>query len=183
RRGRQRHSRAAVCAHLAGPRHRVRHRGGGPRFGAQLHRGLEDGGVDCRGTPRRLAAMSAGEQDPPGTGASPDGLPPLREGIRAFDVRARKSLGQNFILDLNLTRRIARAAGSLKGTTVVEIGPGPGVLTRALFLEGAERIVAMERDERCRPGLEAIAQRYPGRLQVHYGDALTADWAALAAGS
>jgi 16S rRNA (adenine1518-N6/adenine1519-N6)-dimethyltransferase len=115
--------------------------------------------------------------------ASPDGLPPLGEVIRSLGLSARKSLGQNFILDLNLTRRIARAAGSLKGTTVVEIGPGPGGLTRALFLEGAERIVAMERDERCRPGLEAIAQRYPGRLQVHYGDALTADWAALAAGS
>jgi 16S rRNA (adenine1518-N6/adenine1519-N6)-dimethyltransferase len=111
--------------------------------------------------------------------ASPDGLPPLGEVIRSLGHTARKSLGQNFILDLNLTRRIARAAGPLEGRTVLEVGPGPGGLTRALFLEGAERVVAVERDERCRPALEAIAQRYPGRLEVHYGDALTAGWPAL----
>jgi 16S rRNA (adenine1518-N6/adenine1519-N6)-dimethyltransferase len=111
--------------------------------------------------------------------ASPDGLPPLGEVIRRLGHTARKSLGQNFILDLNLTRRIARAAGPLEGRTVLEVGPGPGGLTRALFLEGAERVVAVERDERCRPALEAIAQRYPGRLDVHYGDALTACWPAL----
>jgi 16S rRNA (adenine1518-N6/adenine1519-N6)-dimethyltransferase len=111
--------------------------------------------------------------------ASPDGLPPLGEVIRSLGHTARKSLGQNFILDLNLTRRIARAAGPLEGRTVLEVGPGPGGLTRALFLEGAERVVAVERDERCRPALEAIAQRYPGRLDVHYGDALTACWPAL----
>ena len=93
----------------------------------------------------------------PGGGASPDGLPPLREVIRELDLAAKKSLGQNFILDLNLTRRIARAAGPLHGRSVIEVGPGPGGLTRALFLEGAERIVAIERDERCRPALEAIA--------------------------
>ena len=114
--------------------------------------------------------------------ASPDGLPPLGEVIRGLGLSARKSLGQNFILDLNLTRRIARAAGPLEGATVVEVGPGPGGLTRALFLEGAERVIAVERDERCRPALEAIGERYPGRLAVRYGDALAADWAELAAG-
>jgi len=116
-------------------------------------------------------------------GASPDGLPPLGEVVRSLELSARKSLGQNFILDLNLTRRIARAAGPLAGRTVVEVGPGPGGLTRALFLEGAERVVAVERDERCRPALDAVAQRYPGRLAVHFGDALEADWRALLAGS
>jgi 16S rRNA (adenine1518-N6/adenine1519-N6)-dimethyltransferase len=113
--------------------------------------------------------------------ASVDGLPPLGDVIRSLGLSARKSLGQNFILDLNLTRRIARSAGPLERRTVVEVGPGPGGLTRALFLEGAERVVAVERDERCRPALEAIAQRYPGRLEVHYGDALAADWPRLAA--
>lgn len=113
------------------------------------------------------------------SGASPDGLPPLREVIRAFGLEAKKSLGQNFILDLNLTRRIARAAGSLKGRTVVEVGPGPGGLTRALLLEGAERVVAVERDERARGALEMISQRYPGRLDVHFADALEADWPKL----
>jgi 16S rRNA (adenine1518-N6/adenine1519-N6)-dimethyltransferase len=115
-----------------------------------------------------------------GGGASPDGLPPLREVIRDLGLAAKKSLGQNFILDLNLTRRIARAAGPLQGRTVVEVGPGPGGLTRALFLEGAERVVAIERDERCRPALEAIGARYPGRLTIEFGDALQADWARLA---
>jgi 16S rRNA (adenine1518-N6/adenine1519-N6)-dimethyltransferase len=110
-----------------------------------------------------------------------DGLPPLGEVIRALGLSARRSLGQNFILDLNLTRRIARAAGPLQGKTIIEVGPGPGGLTRALFLEGAERVVAIERDERCRPALEAIADVYPGRLEIHYGDALCTDWAALAA--
>jgi 16S rRNA (adenine1518-N6/adenine1519-N6)-dimethyltransferase len=118
-----------------------------------------------------------------GQAAGPDGLPPLGEVVRSLGLSARKSLGQNFILDLNLTRRIARSAGPLEGRTVMEVGPGPGGLTRALFLEGAERIVAVERDERCRPALDAIAQRYPGRLEVHYGDALAADWPALAASS
>jgi 16S rRNA (adenine1518-N6/adenine1519-N6)-dimethyltransferase len=112
--------------------------------------------------------------------ASPDGLPPLGEVIRSLGHTARKSLGQNFILDLNLTRRIARAAGPLAARTVVEVGPGPGGLTRALFLEGAERVVAVERDERCRPALDAIAQRYAGRLEVHYADALATCWPALA---
>lgn len=121
--------------------------------------------------------MTTGEREV--SGASPDGLPPLREVIRAFGLEAKKSLGQNFILDLNLTRRIARAAGSLKGRTVVEVGPGPGGLTRALLLEGAERVVAVERDERARGALEMIGQRYPGRLDVHFADALEADWPKL----
>jgi 16S rRNA (adenine1518-N6/adenine1519-N6)-dimethyltransferase len=115
----------------------------------------------------------------PGGGASPDGLPPLREVIRDLGLAAKKSLGQNFILDLNLTRRIARAAGPLQDRTVVEVGPGPGGLTRALFLEGAEHVVAIERDERCRPALEAIGARYPGRLTIEFGDALKTAWAWL----
>ncbi|MEI9902291.1 MAG: 16S rRNA (adenine(1518)-N(6)/adenine(1519)-N(6))-dimethyltransferase RsmA [Hyphomicrobium sp.] len=119
------------------------------------------------------------DQGTPATGASPDGLPPLREVIHAFGLNAKKSLGQNFILDLNLTRRIARAAGTLAGHTVVEVGPGPGGLTRALLLEGAARVVAVERDERTRGALEMIAARYPGKLEVHFADALKADWPRL----
>ncbi len=119
--------------------------------------------------------MSAGEPAEV-SGASPDGLPPLREVISAFGLNAQKSLGQYFILDLNLTRRIARAAGSLQGRTVVEVGPGPGGLTRALLMEGAARVIAVERDERTRGALEMISQRYPGRLDVHFADALEADW-------
>lgn len=111
--------------------------------------------------------------------ASPDGLPPLREVIADLGLSAKKSLGQNFILDLNLTRRIARLAGDLAGRTVVEIGPGPGGLTRSLLLEGAGRVIAIERDERCRPALQQIAEHYPGRLAVHMGDALDADWPRL----
>jgi 16S rRNA (adenine1518-N6/adenine1519-N6)-dimethyltransferase len=121
--------------------------------------------------------MSEGEP----AGGTPDGLPPLGSVVRSLGLSARKSLGQHFILDLNLTRRIARAAGPLEGRTVVEVGPGPGGLTRALLLEGAERVVAVERDERCRPALEAIAARYPGRLAVHYADALSVDWRGLLA--
>ena len=118
-------------------------------------------------------------EDPARTGASPDGLPPLREVIAALGLKAKKSLGQNFLLDLNLTRRIARAAGPLAGRTVVEVGPGPGGLTRALLLEGAQRVVAVERDARCRPALEDIAHRYSGRLELHLGDALEARWREL----
>jgi 16S rRNA (adenine1518-N6/adenine1519-N6)-dimethyltransferase len=117
------------------------------------------------------------------TAASPDGLPPLGSVVRSLGLSARKSLGQHFILDLNLTRRIARAAGPLDGRTVVEVGPGPGGLTRALLLEGAAQVVAVERDERCRPALEAIGTRYPGRLDVHFGDALDIDWPRLVAGN
>ncbi len=112
-------------------------------------------------------------------GASPDGLPPLRDVIRIHELRAKKSLGQNFIQDLNLTRRIARSGGAIDGVTVVEVGPGPGGLTRALLLEGARRVIAVERDDRCLPALAEIAARYPGRLSVHADDALTIDWPAL----
>jgi 16S rRNA (adenine1518-N6/adenine1519-N6)-dimethyltransferase len=104
-----------------------------------------------------------------------DDLPPLREVIKRHDLRARKSLGQNFLLDLNLTARIARAAGPLDGVTVIEIGPGPGGLTRALLANGAERVVAIERDERAIAALSEVAERYPGRLDVVEGDALAFD--------
>ncbi len=109
-------------------------------------------------------------------GASPDGLPPLRDVIKTLDIAAKKSLGQNFILDLNLTRKIARSLGSLSETTVVEIGPGPGGLTRGILLEGARRVIAVEMDARCRPALQQIAQVYPGRLDIHMADALDVDW-------
>jgi 16S rRNA (adenine1518-N6/adenine1519-N6)-dimethyltransferase len=100
-----------------------------------------------------------------------DDLPPLREVIRRHSLSARKSLGQNFLLDLNLTARIARAAGPLEDATVIEIGPGPGGLTRALLAMGARHVIAVERDERVLPALEEIAQRYPGRLEVVCADA------------
>ena len=102
-----------------------------------------------------------------------DELPPLREVIRRHGLSARKSLGQNFLLDLNLTGRIARAAGPLEGIAVVEVGPGPGGLTRALLANGAERVIAIERDERCIEALGEIAAAYPGRLEIVAGDALT----------
>lgn len=108
-----------------------------------------------------------------------DGLPPLREVIAAHGLSARKSLGQNFLLDLNLTRRIARAAGPLDGATVYEVGPGPGGLTRALLAEGAARVVAVERDARCLPALDEIASAYPGRLEIVQADALALDETAL----
>ncbi|MET0879872.1 MAG: 16S rRNA (adenine(1518)-N(6)/adenine(1519)-N(6))-dimethyltransferase RsmA, partial [Tardiphaga sp.] len=104
-----------------------------------------------------------------------DDLPPLREVIQKFDLSARKSLGQNFLLDLNLTAKIARAAGPLEGATIVEIGPGPGGLTRALLAMGAGRVIAVERDERALGALQQIAQHYPGRLEIVIGDALTFD--------
>ncbi len=104
-----------------------------------------------------------------------DDLPPLRDVIRRYELSARKSLGQNFLLDLNLTARIARAAGPLEETTVIEIGPGPGGLTRALLALGARRVIAVERDERAIPALEEIAARYPGRLHIANADAMTFD--------
>ena len=104
-----------------------------------------------------------------------DDLPPLREVIRRHDLRPRKSLGQNFLLDLNLTARIARAGGPLAGATVLEVGPGPGGLTRALIAEGAARVIAVERDERAIAALGEIAARYPGRVSVVAGDALEFD--------
>jgi 16S rRNA (adenine1518-N6/adenine1519-N6)-dimethyltransferase len=124
-----------------------------------------------------------------------ESLPPLRDVIRTHGLAADKRLGQNFILDLNLTRRIARAAGKdgdtavgkasgplpLAGRCIIEIGPGPGGLTRALLLEGATRVVAIERDPRCRPALDEIIAVSDGRLSVIDGDALAIDWRALAA--
>lgn len=118
-------------------------------------------------------------QGPSTSSSAADKLPPLREVIRQHGLSARKSLSQNFILDLNLTRRIARAAGPLQGNTVLEIGPGPGGLTRGLLMEGAERVIVIERDERCRPALQEIAEAYPGRLEIHFADAMAADWPAL----
>jgi 16S rRNA (adenine1518-N6/adenine1519-N6)-dimethyltransferase len=110
-----------------------------------------------------------------------DGLPPLRDVIRKYDLAAKKSLGQNFLLDLNLTGRIARAAGPLAGVTVVEIGPGPGGLTRALLSEGAAQVIAVERDARAIAALAEVAAHYPGRLTVIEGDALDFDIATIAA--
>jgi len=101
-----------------------------------------------------------------------DDLPPLREVVAAHGLAAKKSLGQNFLFDLNLTARIARAAGPLEDATICEIGPGPGGLTRALLACGARKVVAVERDERCLAALAEIAARYPGRLEVIAGDAL-----------
>jgi len=103
-----------------------------------------------------------------------DDLPPLREVIRRYELRAKKSLGQNFLLDLNLTGRIARAAGPLDGVSVLEIGPGPGGLTRALLAQGA-RVVAIERDDRAVAALAELAAHYPGRLELVAGDALGFD--------
>jgi 16S rRNA (adenine1518-N6/adenine1519-N6)-dimethyltransferase len=107
--------------------------------------------------------------------AAPDGLPPLREVIRRHGLAAKKSLGQNFLFDLNLTTRIARAAGDLAGVTVFEVGPGPGGLTRALLALGARRVVAVERDERAIAALKEIAAHYPGRLDIVAADALAFD--------
>jgi 16S rRNA (adenine1518-N6/adenine1519-N6)-dimethyltransferase len=104
-----------------------------------------------------------------------DDLPPLREVVRVHGLMAKKSLGQNFLFDLNLTSRIARSAGSLEDTTVIEVGPGPGGLTRAILAAGAKRVIAIERDTRCLPALAEIAARYPGRLDVIEADALQFD--------
>src|SRR6201995_2275164 len=108
-----------------------------------------------------------------------DKLPPLRHVIAAHGLAAKKSLGQNFLLDLNLTRRIARAAGANEGGTFYEVGPGPGGLTRALLAEGAGKGIAVERDERCLPALADIAAAYPGKLDVVSDDAMAMDEAAL----
>ena len=108
-----------------------------------------------------------------------DDLPPLREVIAAHGLTALKALGQNFLLDLNLTARIARSGGKLDGALVIEVGPGPGGLTRALLAEGARKVVAIERDRRCLDALAEIAAYYPGRLEVIEGDALEVDFAAI----
>jgi 16S rRNA (adenine1518-N6/adenine1519-N6)-dimethyltransferase len=114
------------------------------------------------------------------TMAALDGLPPLRDVIARHGLDAKKALGQNFLLDLNITQKVARAAGKLDDAVVVEIGPGPGGLTRALLALGARKVVAVERDERCLPALAEIAAHYPGQLTVVSGDALETDIAQFA---
>lgn len=114
--------------------------------------------------------------------AALDGLPPLRDVIARHGLDAKKALGQNFLLDLNLTQKVARTAGSLEGCTVFEVGPGPGGLTRAMLALGAEKVVAVERDPRCLPALAEIEAHYPGRLEVIEGDALKTDFEAMANG-
>ncbi|MEP0964162.1 MAG: 16S rRNA (adenine(1518)-N(6)/adenine(1519)-N(6))-dimethyltransferase RsmA [Roseobacter sp.] len=104
-----------------------------------------------------------------------DNLPPLRDVIRTHDLQARKSMGQNFLLDLNLTAKIARQAGNLNDCDVLEIGPGPGGLTRGLLAEGARKVLAIEKDARCLPALKEIEAAYPGQLEVINGDALAID--------
>lgn len=111
--------------------------------------------------------------------ATLDGLPPLRDVIDRHGLDARKALGQNFLLDLNLTQKIARTAGPLEGVTVFEVGPGPGGLTRAILSLGAKKVIAVERDARCLPALAEIETYYPGRLEVIEGDALKTDFSAL----
>ena len=108
-----------------------------------------------------------------------DKLPPLREVIAAHGLAAKKSLGQNFLFDLNLTRKIARAAGANEGGVFYEVGPGPGGLTRALLSEGADKVIAVERDARCLPALEEIARAWPGKLEIHSADAMELDEAAI----
>lgn len=112
--------------------------------------------------------------------ATLDGLPPLRDVIQRHGLDARKALGQNFLFDLNLTQKIARSAGQLDGVTVIEVGPGPGGLTRAILSLGAKKVIAIERDSRCLPALAEIGEHYPGRLEIIEGDALKTDFAALA---
>ncbi|MBC2773468.1 16S rRNA (adenine(1518)-N(6)/adenine(1519)-N(6))-dimethyltransferase RsmA [Rhizobium sp. AQ_MP] len=114
--------------------------------------------------------------------AALDGLPPLRDVIARHGLDAKKALGQNFLLDLNLTQKVARNAGSLQGVTVIEVGPGPGGLTRAILALGAKKVIAIERDPRCLPALQEIADHYPGRLEVIEGDALKTDFENLARG-
>ena len=111
-----------------------------------------------------------------------DGLPPLREVIARYDLAAKKSLGQNFLFDLNLTRRIARSAAPLEGFTIVEVGPGPGGLTRALLMEGASQVLAIERDRRTLPALAEISIAYPNRLDVIAEDALAMNWSSTIKG-
>ena len=113
---------------------------------------------------------------------APPELPPIREVMERYGLSPQKSLGQNFLLDLNLTRRIARASGSLVGRQVIEVGPGPGGLTRALLELGAERVIAIEMDHRCVLALEELSAAYPGRLQIVEGDALKTDMRALVGG-
>jgi len=111
-----------------------------------------------------------------------DTLPPLRDVIAKHGLSARRELGQNFLLDLNLTARVARVAGPLDDITVIEVGPGPGGLTRALLAEGAKKVIVIERDARAIPALEEISAAYPGRLEILEGDALETDFQSLGHG-
>ena len=154
RRRRQCHARSAVRAHLPRSRHGVRHRRKGCRQPCEPHRGAQ--------ARRPTDAMSL----------AADGLPPLSDVVAAHGLNARKALGQNFLFDLNLTRKIARSAGPLAGVAVIEVGPGPGGLTRALLSEGAEKVIAIERDARALGALAEIAAHWPGRLEIIEGDAL-----------
>jgi len=131
----------------------------------------------------KTALLEWGDMTEKGSRGAPDSgrLPPLREVIAAHGLGARRALGQHFLLDMNLTGRIARAAGDLTGATVIEVGPGPGGLTRALLLEGARSVVAIERDRRCVAALADLSPAFPGRLTVIEDDALKVDFAALAA--
>ncbi|MUO81183.1 16S rRNA (adenine(1518)-N(6)/adenine(1519)-N(6))-dimethyltransferase RsmA [Agrobacterium vitis] len=112
--------------------------------------------------------------------AALDGLPPLRDVIQRHGLDAKKALGQNFLLDLNITQKVARTAGDLTNATVFEVGPGPGGLTRALLALGAKKVIAVERDNRCLPALAEISDHYPGRFEVIEGDALKTDFEAMA---
>ena len=105
-----------------------------------------------------------------------DDLPPLKDVIKKYRLNAKKSLGQNFLLDLNLTSKIARKAGDLSGFDILEIGPGPGGLTRGLLAEGARKVIAVEKDARCIPALKDISAAYPGRLTILEADALSTDF-------
>src|SRR6201999_1059099 len=134
----------------------LRHRRHRPRRSVEPDCRAQACGTACRGRP----ATDLGRRH---RMSEADALPPLREVIRRHGLSAKKSLGQNFLLDLNLTARIARAAGDLSRTTVVAIGPGPGGLTRALLALGAHRVIAIERDERAVAALEEISLKYPGR--------------------
>lgn len=124
---------------------------------------------------QKIFGLRRGYLEPEKDMGAIDDLPPLRAVIAEHDLSARKALGQNFLLDLNLTAKIARQAGDLSGCDVLEIGPGPGGLTRGLLAEGARKVLAVEKDARCIPALQQIAAAYPGRLQVIEGDALRID--------
>src|SRR5205085_10176609 len=163
------HARSALRAHFARPRYRIRYRRDGTGGSVESHRGAASGrqtGIRrARARCRRFRSM---------TGPI-DALPPLRDFIRRHSLSARKSLGQNFLLDLNLAARIARGAGPLEDVSVIEIGPGPGGLTRALLALGAKRVVAVERDPRSVAALAEIVPHFAGRLTVVEADAMRFD--------
>src|SRR6202022_4437613 len=174
---RQRDPRPAVRAPLARSRHGVRYRRHRTREQRQPGGGAQTRGAACHCRRDGAGQMNAAQMN------AVDGLPPLRDVIRRHDLSARKSLGQNFLLDLNLTGRIARAAGPLAGVTAIEVGPGPGGLTRALLTEGAARVIAIERDDRAIGALAEIGEHYPDRLTVIADDAMGFDVRPLLDGS